>query len=163
MTASGGWLPPLVCLEDCNGNWTLYLNAVYGHFRNDFVKSCPSVEGRRCGIMRTPITDGKEATFWHIISEGKIESERVPDLRRCERIRWPRPIIEAMGSTRVCCWRRDAGQPRILLALPDFSYLVVLKDLGNYVLLLTAYCVEPGHHRRKLAKECADYTMPRKG
>jgi hypothetical protein len=56
-----------------------------------------------------------------------------------------------------------AVKPRILLAPPDFSYLVVLKDRGDYVLLLTAYCVEHAHHRRKLKKECAEYTMPRKG
>jgi hypothetical protein len=31
-----------------------------------------------------------------MIQEGRTEDERTPDLRRCERIRWPRPIIERL-------------------------------------------------------------------
>lgn len=38
------------------------------------------------------MADGKEATFWHMIQEGRIEEDRTPDIRRCERIRWPKPI-----------------------------------------------------------------------
>src|SRR4030066_170192 len=63
------------------------------------------------------VEKGKEATFWHLISEGKSEKDRLPDLRRCERIRWPRPIIEhhdrltikfwgpeRKGGKRTCFW-----------------------------------------------------------
>ncbi|MNH30689.1 hypothetical protein D3C79_909980 [compost metagenome] len=45
---------------------------------------------KRLGLKRHPVIQGKEATFWHMISEGNDEAERLPDLRRCERIRWPR-------------------------------------------------------------------------
>ncbi len=35
----------------------------------------------------------------------------------------------------------------------DFSYVVVLADRGEYVLLWTAYCVEQEHRRQKLRRE----------
>ena len=29
-----------------------------------------------------------------MISEGKVETERTPDISRCERIAWPRPMMD---------------------------------------------------------------------
>lgn len=148
------WLPPLVCLPDFGGDWYRYIDAVYGFFQQDFLGSTPYLQGRRCAIRRGPVYDGKEASFWHLVSEGKIEDDRTPDLRRCERIRWPRPIIEAVRSGRVRCWRSDRkGDDRIVLALEDFSYVVILSDCRTYVLLLTAYPIERVHRREKFRKE----------
>jgi len=53
--------------------------------------------GKRLGLKRHPMTQNKEATFWHMIQEGSVESERIPDIRRCERIRWPRPSVAVVG------------------------------------------------------------------
>ncbi len=106
---------------------------------------------------------GKEATFWHIISEGEVESERLPDLRRCERIRWPCAIIEASKDGLTKCWRTNRkGEERVVLTLEDFSYVVVLADRGEYVLLWTAFCVELEHRRQKLSREYEEY-MKRMG
>ena len=96
----------------------------------------------------------KAQHFWHIISEGMTEDERLPDLRRCERIRWPRPMIEAIALSHIKWWRnRRKEEERIVIALDDYSYIVVLADRGDYVLLWTAYCVEQEHTRRKLHRE----------
>ena len=43
-------------------------------------------------------------TFWHMISLGKVESERTPELRRCERVSWPRPLIEQCQRDGVKVW-----------------------------------------------------------
>ncbi len=148
------WLPPLVLLKDYNDNWEYYVEVIYKFFCQDFVHSMPSFKNKRFALKRHPIIRNKEATFWHIISEGEQESERTPDLRRCERIRWPRPMIEALSSGNVVWWRNERkGAGRILIALRDFSYVVVLADRGEYVLLWTAYCVEQEHRRRKLRRE----------
>jgi hypothetical protein len=149
------WLPPLVCLPDYGGDWQAYIEAVYGFFRQDFVASEPEFQGKRCGLLNPQWDDdGKEGTFWHLISEGKIEDKRLPDLRCCERIRWPRPIIEAVGKGQVRCWKtKTKGKPRILVALEDFSYVVVLAGLKTCVLLFTAFPVERPHRREKLRKE----------
>ncbi len=83
----------------------------------------------------------------------------LPDLRRCERIRWPRSIIEGADTKYVKSWKNSRkGEERLVLALEDFSYVVVLADRSDYVLLWTAYCVEYEHRRRKLREEYEAFT-----
>ncbi|MBT9555754.1 MAG: hypothetical protein IV100_06975 [Myxococcales bacterium] len=148
------WLPGLLHFESFDGDWERYIDAVYAVFRRDFVSSRPAFDGRPLNLKRHPISEGREATFWHFISEGQNEAERVPDLRRCERIAWPRPIIEAVTSGRVLCWPNTRGrEQRFVLAVEDFSYVVILADRGHFLLPWTAYCVERDHQRRKLQKE----------
>jgi len=151
-------LPPLVLMESYQNDWHQYLEAIYQCFSEDFIISKPHFEGKRFALKRHPMIKGKEATFWHIISEGEIESERLPDLRRCERIRWPRAIINASNSGLVKCWKSNRkGDERVVIALEDFSYVVVLAERKDFVLLWTAYCVEQEHRRRKLRKEYEEY------
>lgn len=148
------WLPPLVSLVDYDGDWNRYVDALYEHFCRDFVASAPQYAGQRVRLKRHPVTDGKEATFWHLISEGKEEKSRTPDIRRCERIRWAHPLIECVGTDRVRHWSNARkGETRIVIALPDFSYIVVLSRRKDYMVLWTAYCIEQQHRREKLRKE----------
>lgn len=150
------WLPPLLLLSECDGDPTRYLEAVYAAFKKDFVDSSPHFRKQRIGLKRHPVIDGKEATFWHLISEGKDEANRLPDMRRCERIRWPRPMIEAEEWSAVHCWSgMRKGEQRVYLALMDYSYLVVLAVRNGYFILWTAFCVEQQHQRRKLQQEHA--------
>ena len=154
------WLPPLVVLADSGGDWKRYVELVYGFFRTDFIASSPTHDGRRCACKRYPLIQGKEGTFWHLISEGGVEDDRLPDLRRCERIRWPRPMVERSPETGVVSWHssRPGDKKRIVIALADFSYVVVLADRGKYLLLWTAYCVEQEHRRAKLRREYERYS-----
>lgn len=157
------WLPPLVFLEQFGGEWHRYIEAVYAYFKADFVDSRPQFQSRTIGLKRNPILDGKEATFWHITSEGKEQDKRVPDIRRCERIRWPRPIIEHHDSNAIRCWSnvrvntRRRNERRFVLWFYAEDYVVVLADRGGYVLLWTAYYVSWGHTRRKLLRDYEDY------
>jgi hypothetical protein len=107
------WLPALILMRDFGGDWKAYMEALYCAFAEDFLTSPPQWVGKKVGLKRHPISQGKEATFWHFISEGKIEAERTPDLRRCERIRWPRPTMEAFTDQRpvteapVVWWKNE--------------------------------------------------------
>lgn len=102
------------------------------------------------GVRSDPRDQGKEAGFWHAISEGANELERTPDLRRCERVRWIRAIIEHADVQGVCVWEEMRGSDRrIHIALSDFSYLVVLADRRSYVQFITAFCVEHERQRQK--------------
>ena len=158
MTERPDWLPPLVLLNDHGGDWHAYLEAIYGWFRRDFVDSKPTFQGRRLGLKRRPLSQGKEATFWHMTSEGSTEEDRTPDFRRCERIRWPRPVIEHDTDARVKVWRNQRGrEERVCLWVEQESYLVILADRGDYILPWTAYLVERPHQQRKLLKEYEDY------
>lgn len=154
------WLPPLMEFNDYGGDWKVYLEAIYAAFKSDFVISKPSFRGRRLGLKRYPEYDGKEATFWHMISEGSVEEERTPDFRRCERIRWPRPLIEHEAEPEVLVWTesRASNDDRIHIYLPDERYLVVLADRGNYILPWTAFYIEHENGHRKYLQRYARHT-----
>ena len=150
------WLPALELFEDYQGDWDRYLEAVYACYLADFVRHHPAHRGQRVLTRRSPESRGKGATFWHLISEGAVEEERLPDLRRCERIRWPRPLIECLEEERVRLWKRkDPDGIRVLIAPADFSYVVVLAERPDHLFLITAFFVEREHRREKLSREYA--------
>ena len=154
MKTSPEWLPPIVLLSNYGDNWEKYLEALYDYFKQDFIKSRPTFNGRRLGLKKHPREKGKEATFWHFISEGSIEDERTPDLRRCERIRWPKPIIENAEGSNIKVWEnRRRNEKRILLWLEEQEYLVILTERKGYILPWTAYMVTENHRKKKLRKE----------
>ena len=108
MSSEDEWLPDLWSLTDADGNWTDYLEQTYARFRDDFMDSQPKFCGLWVRCRRDPIeADGKEAGFWHCTSEGPNDPERIPALRRCERIAWVRAIIENSTETGVDVWEND--------------------------------------------------------
>lgn len=110
--------------------------------------------GRRWAVKRHPLVNGREATFQHLVSEGDDEGQRLPDLRRCERIRWPRAIIDALGTHRVVAWANERrGDRRVVIALPDFTYAVILADRGDHIMLWTAYVVDKAYRRKQMRAE----------
>jgi hypothetical protein len=158
MTDGSDWLPPLVLFSDYGGDWGAYLDAIYAWFKQDFIDSKPVFQGRRLGLKSHPLTHGKEATFWHMIQEGEVEEDRTPDFRRCERIRWPRPIIEHPHDPAIKIWRNQRrNEERVCLWFVREDYLVILADRGDYILPWTAYLVEQPHRQRKLQKEYEEY------
>ena len=148
MSTLPNWLPPLVEMSAYGGDWPRYEAALYGFFRADFITSAPLFRGKRVGLKRHPVIQGKEATYWHCISEGKAEADRLPDMRRCERIRWPRPCIEHEAELKVWTEERN-GEDRIHLWLEMEGYLVVLAIRNGYVILWTTFFVKHEHERRK--------------
>ncbi len=154
MSGLPDWLPPLIKLLEHGGNWETYLKTLYKSFETDFVHSRPCFRGRRLGLKRHPLSQGKEATFWHMISEGRDEVSRRIDLQRCERIAWARAVIENADDAAVLVWETERrGERRICLWLKDQEYLVVLADRKGYLLPWTAYTVTRTHRKRKLQRE----------
>ena len=148
------WLPELITLNDHEGDWPNYCEVIYAIFHRDFVASKPTYAPKRFALKRHPEYDGKAATFWHLISEGPVEEQRTPDMRRCERIAWPKPIIEAIGNDNVRFWMNTRGRSkRILIAVEDFSYVVILDDRKDFVLLWTTYHLKYSNQRRRMERE----------
>lgn len=148
------WLPPLIELPDYDGDWQKYFDAIYESFVADFVKHVPCFDGLPVRLKRHPVQKGKEATFWHLISEGKTEEERTPDIRRCERIRWPKQVIENAKDQAIKVWgNKRKGERRICLWLEDCDYLVVLAERNGFYLIWTAYLIKSVHQKRKLKAE----------
>ena len=147
-----------------SGSWQPYVDALYAVFEADFLTTKPAVPRRTWSTKRYPESLGKASTFWHIISEAsedsKDEAERIPDPRRCERIRWPRPLVDALGHSDLRCWRNQRGRSeRICISTSDFSYVIVLEDRAKkgYIMLWTSYHVELGHRRRAFQREHAAF------
>jgi hypothetical protein len=148
------WLPPLVKIEDYDGDVFRYYEALYQFYCQDLVFNPPAFEGVTVRTLTEPWKDGKEAGFWHILEGGK-EGDLPNELWRHERIGWVRAVIEAAGSNRVCVWKvpwqRKLVRPHI--ALPDFSYLVVLEQHAKFVKLITGFPIERQKWRDKKRKE----------
>ena len=88
---------------------------------------------------------------------------RATDLRRCERIRWPRPVIELADEKGLRIWVGvKKNEERIHIWVVEEDYVVVLADRKTYLLPWTAFLVTRGHTRRKLENEYHEYlkTVP---
>jgi hypothetical protein len=155
------WLPPLVKFLDYSGDWDKYLSTVYGFFERDFIKNKPRFRREKVNIKRHPVINGKEATFWHLISEGKYEEDRLPNIRRCERVRWPFSIIENCDrEINIKIWENERGgegRVCIWLSFENEDYLVVLAKRSDYLLFWTAYPLTYENTKRKLQKEYETY------
>ncbi len=93
-----------------------------------------------------------------MITRGCVEKERSPDFRRCERIRWPRPVIEHEAYPAVKLWKNRRGtETRIVIWLEAENYLVILSERKGYILPWTAYLVVKDHQKRKLRREFECY------
>lgn len=158
MSDKHSWLPGLFCLNDCQGDWEAYLEKIYEYYLEDFIRNRPIFNNQRIGARRHPQVEGKDACFWHLISEGREETERIPELRRCERIRWPKPIIQECITRSLMIWETKRGtDTRMLISLEDFSYLVVIAKRRDYFLLITAFPIDRENRREKIRKEYKDY------
>lgn len=153
------WLPDELRYSDFGGDWEAFLAAVYQIFERDFKQSAPSYSGRRVA-HDTRIEDGKEAGYWHITCRYEARTRaREVDLRRCERIPWPRPMIEHSADRQLSMWkdeRKKPGRPRqtrVLIWLESLDYIVVLAERPRAMILVTAYCVDIESHKQKLRKE----------
>jgi hypothetical protein len=145
------WLPELILFETHGGDWEKYVDALHAAFTKDFCSGNFLYDGKEVRLKRHPVEQGKEATFWHIISDGKSESDREINLRRCERVSWPRAILDNCTDSCLKIWTEEVrGDTRIHIWCPSAEYLVVLADRGHYVLPWTAYPVERPHQQRKL-------------
>ncbi|WP_165221405.1 hypothetical protein [Aquisphaera insulae] len=160
MSGDESWLPGLWRMADAGNDWTHYIEQTYSRFRRDFIESQPQFRGVFVRCRRDPIDeDGKEVGFWHCVTEGPEEELRIPDLRRCERIAWIRPIIEHSTEVGIDVWEnRNRGETRILLWYCE-EFLIVLaarerrRDGFRYYQLITAYLTVEEHRKRKLRRE----------
>lgn len=168
MSDTPEWLPEALRYNDFNGDWDKFLAAVYEVFERDFKKSSPRYEDYPI-TYDSRIENGKEAAFWHIIQKTDIKArDKVPDLRRCERIPWPKPMIEHPTDSAVSIWKNERKRPdrksqtRVLIWLEELDYIVVLAERPREMVLVTAYCTDIKSQRAKLRKERNNYLQMQK-
>lgn len=151
-------LPELIELNEYNGDWPEYENALYNIFREAFIDNTQIFMGKPVGIFTDKMYNNKEKTFWHVISEGPSEFERNPDMRRCERITWIEKIINLLickDCDNIYKWKykQSNGKYRYKIWCRQTEFIVILEERKNAFMLITAYIVKYNHAKQKLEKE----------
>lgn len=151
------WLPGLVIYdENEHKTYPIYFQILYAIFKNDFIVNKPQFQKLNVIVDKTKGSDGIENIFHHITCGGDLEK---PDLNRCARIAWNRPIIENSPCDEIKIWqnKRTGNRHSYCLLLDKENFFIVLLDLKTHVKLVTAYCVEKKHTKEKLLKEYTEY------
>lgn len=110
-----------------------------------------------------PESKRKGYGFWHLISEApdqgnRDEDERIPDLRRCERVRWVAWCIQNAHEAGFSWWENERGrETHVVIWAEEHDFAVVLakrltQQGPRFYLLKTAYCLR-SHAIRKFTKE----------
>lgn len=135
--------PDLVLFAAFGGDWRAYEAKLYSIFVADIARGGIVFDGVRVNCRRQPEAAGRWASFWHLVQEGRVEDDRLPDLRRCERIRWVRWVIEnAITHEEIDIWQNTRKTEVNTLLWFREEYLVVLGRRESYWLLRTAFCTE---------------------
>ena len=146
--------PELLRLENFGGDWKRYENELYKIFKTELARRELRFQDLPVKCRRRPEANRRWFAFWHLIQEGPTEEERIPDLRRCERIRWIRWVIEnAAAHPNIDEWKNKRnGKTNILLWYRE-EYLVVLEQRKDFWLLKTAYCTNQTFRLEQLRRE----------
>ena len=153
-------VPSIIELDSFDGDYFKYEDAVYLVYKQTFENHqffffCKPIKHKKY-----PIIKDKPGTFWHIISNGSDETNRIPDLRRYERIAWPAFILDYCKDNckDILIWKnRRKGKPRIVLWCTKIDYVVILDERTDFCIFWTAYPVTYQHTREKLLKEYQEY------
>jgi hypothetical protein len=160
-------LPELVCLNDFGGNYQKYIDAVYAIFEQDLIKNRPKFGSYKLSLKSLPLFQQRSYSFYHLTHQGDNETERIPDLRRCERIGWVKPTIENTENWNLKFWEQSRnGKSRLCIQLSvedDVDYFVILDVRVNCVLIWTAFVAEYEHEKRKKEKEYQNWVKENSG
>ena len=148
-------LPELI-LSD--GNWPGYVERLYSVYLDTVVNGNLRFEGLKISCQFRPASQGKHFGFWHVISEGEVEGDRLPSLRRCERMGWIAYLIaNAETDTEISWWKNKRnGNTHVVIWHEAENFVVILAERGDYYLLKSAYCAE-SHRRATFVRERAQF------
>jgi hypothetical protein len=149
------WTLPAL-LPFSGSDWPQYEEQIYEVFRQDFLVTPVLWRAQPVTVQREPLLNGKVDGFWHVATEtgpsGQV-GDRVPDLDRCARIRWVKAVLVAPTQAVRTFGQIRGGYQHYGVALPDFSYIVFLRQWPGKVQLKTAYSVPSAYKRESYRKE----------
>ena len=125
MTKPPDWLPQMLAVDP----WTHdTFDRLYAVFERDFKDSQPIYEDKAVWCF-PEMEEGKEVIFWHLTQrKDELSRERLPDMRRGERLPWVRALIENSNKPEVLAWdyKEGGGSINTYLWLRDFDFLVII-------------------------------------
>ncbi|MHB0991030.1 MAG: hypothetical protein ACYC3O_04475 [Burkholderiales bacterium] len=144
-------LPELILFD---GNWPGYVERLYSVYLDTVVNGNLRFEGLKISCQYRPASQGKHFGFWHVISDGEVEEDRLPNFRRCERINWIAYLIaNAKIDPGITWWKnKRKNNTHIVIWHEAENFVVILAERGNYYLLKSAYCAE-SHRRATFIRE----------
>ncbi len=152
------WLPPLLLFADFSADWFAFNDAAYDIFIRDVKDRELLYEGRKI-IWDARLSKGKDEGFWHITTViDAANNERIPDIRRTEKIAWLRPVIENATNPLISIWKQvhpkgKSNEIRVYIWLESLEYLVVLAERKDHYFLVTAFATDGERTKKKLRKE----------
>lgn len=153
-------LSPPMELPQFGGEWHAYCDALYGFFLKSIANGRLSVDGLPVKCRFHPMSKGMAYCFWHIIQDGPSNDDRIPDLRRCERITWIPDIVRVgRGNPADVRWWKNTrnGRKNLLLWAWENDYVVILELRSARVMLVTAYGPLTYRRRKSFASEWQIY------
>ena len=148
-------LPALLLFD---GNWPAYVENLYSVYMQQIVNGNLTFKGLRISCQYRPASQDKHYGFWHVVSEGEIEEDRIPDIRRCERISWIAYLISQVDSNPdISWWENKRGRDsHVVIWHEAENFVVILAKRSDYYLLKSAYCPET-KRKAKFIAERAKY------
>jgi hypothetical protein len=156
-------IPELITLSHYQGDIEIYLEAVYQIYLSEIVSANLLFLELPIRCQYKPPFKNKHFGFWHLVSEGKKEEDRIINLRRCERIKWISYVLQnAHDFSIIKCWQNERfGNTHIVLWMHQYDFLVILARRKTYLVLKTAYPVTERYQIKKLEKEREKCQDPR--
>lgn len=119
------------------------------------------------------LEDGKEKIFWHLTSREQksrkvprrkkrfydtdtIPAERLPDLRRSERLPWVRSLIENCGKSEISAWDYEEGDGSIKTYVwsENYDFVVVMKKYPDQSRrLVTSFYIDVDYKRHNFERK----------
>jgi hypothetical protein len=154
-------LPALFLFD---GNWTVYVESLYSVYVQDIVNGNLTFKGLKISCQYRPATQDKHFGFWHVVSEGETEEDRIPDIRRCERIGWIAYLIAQVESNDHISWweNKRGGDTHVVIWHEAENFVVILAKRKDYYLLKSAYCAQT-HRKAKFIIERKKFWEAHKG
>lgn len=153
-------LPARLEWELFDGDWDMYKSALYKIFKRDLIENDLFFHGKSVDIIHEHYYEGKERSFWHIISSGDDDANRAPDGERCASLSWVRPLIledDSCDKYRLWVkWCDKAKKDRYYIWCTAVNYIVILEDRGSHFKLITAFNVK-SYNVKRYEKEFNSY------
>lgn len=150
------------------------LHAIFRHDLRDYDFR---YSGNVVWIFRE-MEDGKERIFWHLTSrnvkkqkiprrkrkfhpqgQAYVEKERLPDLRRCERLPWVKPLIEHPSAPKDLAWDYEEGDRTIktYIWIKGYDFAVIMKKYPDGKRrLITSFYVDRPFKRKDFERKHAN-------
>lgn len=140
-----------------------YEDYIYETFHKKYILSQLIFNNKVIRPKYYPPEYNEKTFFYHLTCENydhtNDEKDRIPNLRRYEKINWAYYILTVcLSCSTLLIWENSRGTHKnVVLYCEDLEYVVILGVRKEYYLFITAYPIEYENAKKKLLKEYHEY------